>query len=56
MEKRKLYTSHTHLARLASERIVLGGPNSRVIAGPRATALEQRLRDAGESRTSRPGH
>jgi hypothetical protein len=53
---RKLYTSHAHLAKLASERIVLGGPNSRLIDAQRAAALEQRLRDAGTTRTSRPGH
>jgi hypothetical protein len=70
MEKRKLYTSHTHLARLASERIVVGRLSELAAAvdehqrrtsatglGRRHdAALYQRLHEAGATRTSRPGH
>jgi hypothetical protein len=70
MEKRKLYTSHSSLARLASERIVLGRLSDLATAvndhqrrtsatglgRPYDAALYQRLSEAGATRTSRPGH
>jgi hypothetical protein len=71
VENRKMITSHADLARLASERIVLGrvtdlagaireheGQTTRRPIGPRPhdQALYRRLRQAGATRVSRPGH
>jgi hypothetical protein len=71
VENRKMITSHTDLARLASERIVLGrmtdlagaireheGQTARGRTGlrPHDQTLYRRLRQAGASRISRPGH
>ena len=53
MEKRKIYTSHSRLAELASERIIL---SSAARSAGRDPELAERLRKAGENRTSRPGH
>jgi hypothetical protein len=70
MEKRKVLTSHSRLARFARERTVLDRLSAltdavrehqrrtAAILGPSAhdEVLYQRLREAGELRVSRPGH
>ena len=71
VENRKMITSHQGLAQLASERLVIGrvtdlagairaheGQTARPAAGRRAhdEALYRRLRQAGSTRVSRPGH
>ena len=71
MPERKLFTSHSALASRARERIVLDrltdlagairhheGQTLRQPLGPRPhdAALYRRLRQAGATRVSRPGH
>jgi hypothetical protein len=71
VQNRRLFTSHSGLARLARERVVLGrltdlaaairdheGQTARQPLGPRPhdAALYRRLRQAGTTRVSRPGH
>jgi hypothetical protein len=53
MEMCKHYTSHSRLAQLASERIIL---TSATRSASRDADLERRLRSAGQTRSSRPGH